>query len=548
MTKRIFHSILAVSAAVLLANIIIVMGCLYQYYRDIEESQLADELYLAAQGVEKGGRDYLEGIDSKSYRLTWVSPDGTVLFDTAEDYRKLGNHGNREEIQEALLGGEGESSRFSGTMTEETFYRARKLSDGTVLRISVSRATMFTLVMAMLQPMTIVGILAVVFSALLAHRLAKRIVRPLNRLDLDRPLENETYEELAPLLKKIHRQRLQISEQMQSLKKRADEFVQITSHMNEGLVLLDRDGKIVSMNPAAKTIFHTDSSCLGQDFLLVDHSHAISAALEEAAGQGHSELRMERDGREYQLDLSRIQTDGAPAGTVLLAFDVTEQAEAERMRREFAANVSHELKTPLQVITGSAEMLEDGTVKPQDAPEFIHLIRTESARMMSLVEDIIHLSRLDEGAPAGMEPVDLYETARAAVSALEGRAKEKNVALSVSGEPAIVMGVPGYLYEMVYNLCDNAIKYNVDGGSVEMSVTKNGDSTVLTVKDTGIGIPKEYQARVFERFFRVDKSRSKASGGTGLGLSIVKHIARVHGAAVRLSSGVGEGTLVSVVF
>ena len=280
MTKRIFHSILAVSAAVLLANIIIVMGCLYQYYRDIEESQLADELYLAAQGVEKGGRDYLEGIDSKSYRLTWVSPDGTVLFDTAEDYRKLGNHGNREEIQEALLGGEGESSRFSGTMTEETFYRARKLSDGTVLRISVSRATMFTLVMAMLQPMTIVGILAVVFSALLAHRLAKRIVRPLNRLDLDRPLENETYEELAPLLKKIHRQRLQISEQMQSLKKRADEFVQITSHMNEGLVLLDRDGKIVSTNPAAKTIFHTDSSCLGQDFLLVDHSHAISAALE----------------------------------------------------------------------------------------------------------------------------------------------------------------------------------------------------------------------------------------------------------------------------
>ena len=548
MTKRIFHSILAVSAAVLLANIIIVMGCLYQYYRDIEEGQLSDELYLAAQGVEKGGMGYLEGIDSKSYRLTWVSPDGTVLFDTAEDYRKLGNHGDREEIQEALLGGEGESSRFSGTMTEETFYRARKLSDGTVLRISVSRATMFTLVMAMLQPMTIVGILAVVFSALLAHRLAKRIVRPLNRLDLDRPLENETYEELAPLLKKIHRQRLQISEQMQSLKKRADEFVQITSHMNEGLVLLDRDGKIVSMNPAAKTIFHTDSSCLGQDFLLVDHSHAISAALEEAAGQGHSELRMERDGREYQLDLSRIQTDGAPAGTVLLAFDVTEQAEAERMRREFAANVSHELKTPLQVITGSAEMLEDGTVKPDDAPEFIHLIRTESARMMSLVEDIIHLSRLDEGAPAGMEPVDLYETARAAVTALESRAKEKHVALSVSGGPASVMGVPGYLYEMVYNLCDNAIKYNVNSGSVEVSVKKEGNSTVLTVKDTGIGIPKEYQARVFQRFFRVDKSRSKASGGTGLGLSIVKHIAGIHGAEVRLSSRVGEGTLVSVVF
>lgn len=548
MTKRIFIAISAVSAAVLLANIIIVMGCLYQYYRGIQESQLGDELYLAAQGVEKSGRGYLEGIDSKSYRLTWVAPDGTVLFDTAEDYRKLENHGDREEIREAILNGEGESSRFSGTMTEETFYRARRLADGTVLRISVSRATMFTLVMVMLQPMTIVGILAAVFSALLAHRLAKRIVRPLNRLDLDRPLENEAYEELSPLLRKIDHQRLQISEQMQSMKKRADEFTQITSHMSEGLVLLDSGGKIVSINPAAKAIFNTGSSCLGQDFLLVDHSHAISSALDKAAGQGHSEIKVERGGREYQLDLSRIQSDGAPAGTVLLAFDVTERSAAERARREFTANVSHELKTPLQVITGSAEMLEDGTVKPGDAPQFIHLIRTEAARMMSLVEDIIHLSRLDEGAAVDFERVDLYDTARAVVSALESRAKEKNAAMSVSGEKSVVMGVPGLLYEMIYNLCDNAIKYNVDGGSVEVDVSPRGGGAVLMVKDTGIGIPLEYQDRVFERFFRVDKSRSRAIGGTGLGLSIVKHIAQVHGAAVNLSSRVGEGTLISVVF
>ena len=550
MTRKIFYSILLVAVGVLLADIIVVTGFLYEYYRGVQEGQLADELRLAAWGLEEGGPGYLERISGASprCRLTWVSADGTVLFDTAGDAAGMENHGGREEIQQALSEGEGQSTRFSSTLTEETVYCARMLEDGTVLRISTSRATLLTLVMSMLQPIAAVGVLAVILSAVLARHMARRIVRPLNSLDLDRPLENDAYEELSPLLRRIHQQRMQITEQMQSLQKRADEFMQITSHMKEGLVLLDDAERIISINPAARAIFGTDDSCRGKDFQLLDHSHVVSAALDSAREHGHSEVRTGRGGREYQLDLSRIDSDGAAIGMVLLAFDVTGQAAAERMRREFTANVSHELKTPLQAITGSAEMLENGMVKPEDAPRFIHLIRTEAARLVALVEDIIHLSRLDEGAAENFESVDIYETALEVSSALEGAAGAKGVSLSVGGGPVVVMGVPGFLYELVYNLCDNAIKYNVDGGSVEINAAESGRCTVLTVKDTGIGIPPEYQDRVFERFFRVDKSRSKASGGTGLGLSIVKHIAQYHHAEIELHSQMGHGTEITVRF
>lgn len=556
MTKKIFRSILCVAAAVLLANLVIVMGCLYDYFGSVQETQLKDELRLAAYGVEENGPNYLEHLSERDYRyawtpdyrLTWVASDGTVLFDTLDSAENMENHADRVEVREAFAKGESSSVRYSTTLTERTLYYAKALNDGTVLRISIRQATVLALVLVMLQPILLVAILAVILSAALANWMSKKIVRPLNSLDLDHPLENDAYEELAPLLSRIHQQRQQIAAQLHSLKKQTDEFAQVTSHMKEGLVLLDNAGKILSINPAAQQVFGAESSCDGQDFLTIDRSRDLHLAIQTAAEEGHGEIRSERNGREFQFDISRIESEDAFVGTVLLAFDVTEQAFAEQNRREFTANVSHELKTPLQSITGSAELLENGLVKPEDVPRFVGMIRTEAARLVTLVDDIIHLSQLDEGAAPDRETVDLLETAEDAASALGDSATEKGIHVSVSGESVSISGVRSFLHEMIYNLCDNAIKYNVENGSVEITVVRKEQEAVVTVKDTGIGIPAEHQSRIFERFFRVDKSRSKASGGTGLGLSIVKHIAQYHGATIKLQSEFGCGTTVSVVF
>ncbi len=556
MTKKIFRSILLAAVSVLLASLVIIMGCLYDYYRNVQEKQLRDELRLASYGVEAGGSGYLEQLASPyrfasvaDCRLTWIAADGKVLFDTHVPAAEMENHADRAEVREAMAEGESGGVRYSETLTERTLYYAQRLTDGTILRISISQLTVFALAMGMLQPILLTAIIAAILSALLAHRMAKSIVAPLNRLDLDRPLENDAYEELSPLLGRIHQQYRQIEAQLRELRRKTEEFEQITENMSEGLVLLDRKGVILSINPAARTIFHASSACVGQDFLVVDRDHEINLAIQTALEGGHSEVRAMRNDREVQFDISRITADGAAAGTVLLAFDVTEQAAAERSRREFTANVSHELKTPLQSIMGSAELLENGLVKQEDVPQFVGVIRTEAARLVTLVEDIIHLSQLDEGIAPAKEQVNLLELARSAASALREQAEKRHISLSVTGESAKISGVRGFLYEMLYNLIDNAIKYNIDGGKVEVAVSAGDTAITVSVKDTGIGIPPEYQARVFERFFRVDKSRSKASGGTGLGLSIVKHIAQYHHAEIRLQSGIGRsGTNIEVLF
>ena len=555
MTKKIFRSILLAAVSVLLASLVIIMGCLYDYYRNVQEKQLRDELRLASYGVEAGGSDYLEQLASPyrfqstaDFRLTWVAPSGEVIFDTHVPASEMENHADRAEVREALTKGESGGVRYSETLTERTLYCAQRLADGTVLRISISQLTVFALTMGMLQPILITAILAAILSTLLAHRMAKHIVAPLNDLNLDRPLENDAYEELSPLLGRIHQQHRQIEAQLRELRRKTEEFEQITENMGEGLVLLDGKGVILSINPAARMIFHADSACIGQEFLVIDRDHEINLAIQTAREGGHSEIRAVRDNREYQFDISQITADGAAAGTVLLAFDVTEQAAAERSRREFSANVSHELKTPLQSIMGSAELLENGLVKQEDIPQFVGVIRTEAARLVTLVEDIIHLSQLDEGIAPAKERVNLLELADSAASALRERAEERHIDLSVTGENLMVDGVRSFLYEMLYNLIDNAIKYNTDGGRVEVAVSAGDTGTTVSVKDTGIGIPPEYQARVFERFFRVDKSRSKASGGTGLGLSIVKHIAQYHHADLSLHSTIGKGTDISVSF
>ena len=548
MTKKIFQSILLVAGCILLASLLIIMGFLYDYFGGVEENQLRNELSLAAAAVEDGGTDYLSRLTADRCRLTWIAADGSVLYDTRTDAESLDNHASRAEVSQALTTGTGESTRYSSTLMEKTMYYAQRLDDGTVLRISISRATVGMIAVGMIQPLLIVLIVALILSGLLARRLSRRIVDPLNSLDLEHPLDNDAYEELSPLLKRIHRQHVEIQTQLRELREKTDEFTQITGSMREGLVLLDEHGSILSINAAAQTLFGADAQCVGRDFLTIERSHEISAAIQAAVTDGHSEVRAERAGRVYQFDISRITSDGKLLGTVILAFDITEQEFAERNRREFTANVSHELKTPLQGIIGSAELIENGMVRPDDLPRFVGHIHAEAARLVTLIDDIIRLSQLDEGNAMSTEPVDLLVVSQEAAENLHDAAAARDVTVSVTGQLSVIPGVRRLLYEVVYNLCDNAIKYNRGGGRVDVTVAADAGSSSITVADTGIGIAPEHQGRVFERFYRVDKSHSKASGGTGLGLSIVKHAVQYHHGRIELESTPGTGTTIRVVF
>lgn len=549
MTKKIFRSIIIVAATVLLASLTIILGVFYEYFGNIQKGQLTDELNLASVSVIKDGVDYLEQLQSDHYRLTWIDTDGTVLYDTETGNEELENHKDRAEVKTAFEKGIGESTRYSATLMEKTRYYAKRLEDGTVLRISAKYATTGLLVLGMLQPIIFIIIGALLLSGVLASRLSKRIVEPLNNLDLERPLENETYEEISPLLNRINRQSSEISKQLCRLEEKTDEFNQITESMKEGLVLLDNKGIVLSINPAARNIFGSDTQgAVGHDFLRLDRSRTLSAAIEKTFEEGHSEIRIERMGREYQLDISRIESAGKVLGAVMLAFDITEQEYAERNRREFTANVSHELKTPLQGIIGSADLIETGMVKPEDMPRFIGHIRKEATRLVALIEDIIRLSQLDEGNELPCEEFDLMDIAEEVGQNLESAAGARDITLSLSGRNAIMYGVRRLMYEIVYNLCDNAIKYNLPGGKVEIMVDRKDEEAVLCVKDNGIGIAPEHQDRVFERFYRVDKSHSKSSGGTGLGLSIVKHAVQYHHGKLELKSEIGKGTEITVHF
>ena len=514
----------------------------------MQESQLKDELSLAASAAEQLGEDYLAGLDYDRYRLTWVDADGNVVFDSHADKSSMENHADREEIKEALDYGTGSSMRQSSTLTEQTIYEATRLEDGSVLRISVSRATAFVLVLGMVQPIAIVLVIAIILSALLASRMAKRIVEPLNRLNLEKPMENDAYEELAPLLRRIHSQHKEIEYQMWTLQQKQDEFEQITDNMKEALVLLDSNGRIISINPAAKKLFGINTDCIGEDFLTIDRKQDMRQAISEVQDKGQAFFYTKKNGRNYQFDLSRIDADGKIHGIVILAFDITEQVNAEKHRQEFTANVSHELKTPLQTIIGSAELMELGIVKEEDTPRFIKSIRQEAARLVTLIDDIIRLSQLDEGTEMPKEDVSLLELAREVTETLSDAAKLKGVSLEVCGDDGVISGVRRLLYEVVYNLCDNAIKYNNPGGYVKVSVSENADNVQITVSDNGIGIAPEHQDKVFERFYRVDKSHSKQSGGTGLGLSIVKHAVQYHHGKITVDSDLDKGTDISIQF
>lgn len=549
MTKRIFRAVCVVTFSVLLASTALLLAVLYDYFSAVQRNQLRMQTNLAAQGVALNGLDYFDNLETDRCRITWIGADGAVLYDSISDTDEMENHLEREEIAQALDSGLGESARYSQTLMEYAIYCARRLPDGSVVRLAVARNTVLTLVLGMLQPLCVIALVALVLVLVLAFRLSRQIAKPLNELDLDEPLKNREYEEITPLLRRLAMQQRQIRSQEDELRLKKSEFEAVTTGMAEGIVLLNEKNIILSINPAAARLLGTTPDAVGRSLRSTHPSLELQQLLQDAGDGRHSEMVTELQGSEYQLDASPVLSDGLVTGVVVLLQDVTERERIERLRREFTANVSHELKTPLQTISGSAELMAEGMVAAADVPGFARGIYTEAQRMIQLVEDILRLSHLEENA-AGTprETVDLYALAEETVETLATQAESAGVTLALTGESAPVRGVRPALRSIVYNLCDNAIKYNRSGGSVTVTVENAPREIVLTVADTGIGIPADARDRVFERFYRVDKSRSKALGGTGLGLAIVKHAARLHNARIDLDSTEGEGTTVTVHF
>ena len=548
MTKRIFRSICFAALTVFFATVILIMGFLYEYFSDAALAQLKMQTNLAAQGVTNEGMEYFRDLESADSRITWIDAAGNVLYDSGSDTANMENHLEREEVREALSSGYGESKRYSSTLMDSSFYSAQRLGDGSILRLSISQNSMFALFLGMAQPVFVIFMIALVLSIALAIRISRKIVKPINEMDLDDPLSNVGYEELSPFLHQIDSQQKQLRKKNTELLQKENELSTIIGSMNEGMVLLNPKGEIISMNPAAGKILDAAAGDSGDMFSLcrtLNLQGILSEALRGRRGKQVIPLHEES----YQVDADPIISENVIKGAALFFFNVTEKEKSEKIRREFTANVSHELKTPLHSISGYAELLKNDMVKEEDRIPFSGKIYDEAGRMIRLVEDIISLSHLDEGA-ADMEheKIDLYETAKKAVQSLEPEAVSAGVALELSGSAVILNGIPHLLYSMVYNLCDNGIKYNRKDGKVVVTIRKEDAVVVLSVRDTGIGIAPEHQERIFERFYRVDKSHSKRVGGTGLGLSIVKHAARIHNADIEVNSSIGNGTEVLVRF
>ena len=549
MTKRIFRSIFTVAAVILLASFVLITGVLYEYFSNKQVDQLNMQTHLAAQGLEAAGEDYLSDMDISGCRLTWIAADGTVLYDSQAEQSGMENHADREEVRQALKTGHGESMRYSTTLMERQIYSADRLSDGTVVRISDTQYTPLTLILGMIQPVIIIALIALLLSLLLASRMAKRIVKPLNEMSLDNAEKIETYPELAPLTDKLKSQQNQLREQEKELRRRRDEFDAATGSMTEGLVLLNEKGSVLSIKKAATKALDIGRYCIGKDIRALSEEPRLRETVEKALGGEHGEAHITLGGVSYRLYASPVTSGDRVAGAALLMLDTTEKEKAEQLRREFSANVSHELKSPLHTISGCAELLANGIVKPEDVPHFLSQIQSESKRMIALIEDIIKLSHLDEGAEdMQREDVDLLSVARREAGNLSQAAEDAGVTLTVSGESAVINGIPQLLAAIVHNLCENAIKYNHPGGFARVNVRREGKKTLLTVEDDGIGIPPEEQQRIFERFYRVDKSHSKEVGGTGLGLSIVKHAAALHNARISVVSAPDRGTTITLAF
>lgn len=552
MTKKIFQSIIAVVISVLLLSLALITGVLYNHFETAMLDQLRTTAQFAEQGVEREGMAYFDSLHAQNCRVTWIAADGTVKYDNRSNPKTMENHADRQEVREAMENDSGTSVRRSSTLSEHTMYYAKRLSDGTVLRLSMSQRSVLFLMGGMLSPLVFIFLAACLLAGVLSYRVSKKIVKPLSEIDLKHPEQVETYDELSPFLQRIAAQNREIDARMAEIRKQQQEFSMITENMSEGLFVVDRNYQILSYNKSAMQIFGMDPRQEHENLLAVNRSEGFRNAVDSALKGRHTQENLELNGRVYQIIANAVcQPDFAEdmVGAVILVLDVTEKEAQEQYRREFTANVSHELKTPLTSISGIAEIIRNGIVKPEDIPHFAGKIYDESQRLITLIGDIIKLSRLDENqVPMERETVDMLEMARDVVQQLSSVARKSGVTLVANGTHGQVQGVRQVLGEMVYNLCENAVKYNRAGGRVWVDVQQVADHVVLRVKDTGIGIPAAEQGRIFERFYRVDKSHSKAVGGTGLGLSIVKHGAALHHATISVSSEPEQGTEITLTF
>ena len=549
MTKKIFKSIMTVCTVVLILGLAFVMGILYRYFGKQISTELEKEAFYAAQGVESSGMEYLEKLDGKNSRITLIDQDGSVLYDSQAEASSMENHKDREEVKEAAETGKGKAVRMSETLSEKTIYYALRLEDGKILRVSSTQYSVLALVYQLIVPVLWILLLMIVLSGLFASRLSKKVVEPVNKLDLEHPEENEVYEEMAPLLSRMYKQNREIKNQIDTARRQQEEFSIITENMQEGLVVIDRYTMILSGNASVWKLFHVNGPKNGESVYVLNRSEEFQSIIDKALDGKHNEAVLKVDGSDIHVVANPVMREEQVEGAVLLLVNVTEKLEREKLRREFSANVSHELKTPLTSISGFAEIIQDGYVKEEDVRAFAGRIYKEAQRLITLVEDVIRISQLDEGeVPYEWTETDLYQTAKNVFGTLSEAAKKQDVHLYIEGDRVQLHTVPNILEEVLFNLCDNAIKYNKPGGNVCICLTENEESVCISVKDNGVGIPKEDQSRVFERFYRVDKSHSKEIGGTGLGLSIVKHGVSFLGGEVELESTPGQGTEITVSF
>ena len=549
MTKKIFCSMLLVCMMVLISAITGVMGVLYHYFSENIHDNLQSEAMYLAVAVENEGIEYLNRITNQTERITLIDEDGTVLYDNMADITLMENHADRIEFKEAMENGVGESTRYSGTMSERTIYYAVKLGNNQVLRVANTHYTVFTLLGGLIFPIVLILAGMLVLSAVISSRVSRKIVEPMNQLDLEHPDQGEVYDELVPFVTKISRQKRTINRQLTDAKKQQEEFSVITENMQEGFLVIDSETEVLSFNKSALKLLHADYFAPKQSVLTLNHSKEFCEVVETVLAGNHTETVLELGQKRCQLIANPVWEKDNVKGAIFVLIDVTEKMDRENLRREFTANVSHELKTPLTSISGYAEIIQNGFVRPEDTGKFAGKIFEESQRLITLVNDIIRISQLDEGLmPYEKEEIDLYEAVKETMEHLEAAAKQRGISVKLAGTHEKIYSVRTILHEVLYNLCDNAIKYNKENGLVKVTVRKDGDAICVTVKDTGIGIPQEDQERVFERFYRVDKSHSKEIGGTGLGLSIVKHGAASMGAVISMESVLGEGTAITLTF
>ncbi len=547
MSKRISKAMLFSTFLTLILSFILIFSVLYAYFIDMGIAHMKSEMVHVKYGYINEGLDYFAKIGNDEDRITLISSDGTVFYDSIADITKMDNHGTRPEVKQAFANGTGTDNRLSDTVYHSTLYYAVKLDDGSILRLGSTRYSFVTLIFGIMQPFIVILGVIIILSIYMSWKTAKMIVKPINALDLENPEKNTADEELTPLLRKIVVQKVENDEKIAELRQKQYEFNAITENMQEGFMLLNQNSEILVFNQSASNILGEIK--IGSSLLAVNRGEFFRHLVDDIRLGKKADNIMEIDARHYQIICNPVHKKKATAGAVLLIMDVTEKLERERLRREFSANVSHELKTPLTSISGYAEIMMNGLAPSEDTKKFAEKIFTEAKRLVRLIGDILDLSKLDESESLpDKENVDLSALCSTQIEVLSDAAKRKDVKFTIKGEKIVVSGYRQILEEMVYNLCDNAVKYNRSGGEVTIETANENGLTVLSVSDTGIGIPKGEQVRVFERFYRIDKARSKDTGGTGLGLSIVKHAAMLHNAEILLDSEVDKGTKITLIF